>query len=255
MDLRDFGSTLARWRHLTLITLLAAIGAGIGLFNATSPTYTANSTVLLMPPKAVLVQAQADKSQYAPNNPLLYLDTLTNSRDVLVRNLSSKDVQDFLEKQQPATTTTVSGDMTSNSPLIIVKSTGSSEAAALSAMEAVDALVPYKLKSMQDEMDIQPLQRISSMVVTADTKATASSKKQLELGIVGFALVLLLGLGLIALLDQLRTRRLAKAGTMQTAALSTDEAAPAVQAAQVGASAAASATTAAAKNVRKGNRA
>ena len=130
MDLRDFVSTLARWWHLTLITLLAAIGAGIGLFNATSPTYTANSTVLLMPPKAVLVQAQADKSQYAPNNPLLYLDTLTNSRDVLVRNLSSKDVQDFLEKQQPATTTTVSGDMTSNSPLIIVKSTGSSEAAA-----------------------------------------------------------------------------------------------------------------------------
>lgn len=207
MDLRDFGSTLARWWWLSLIMLLASIGAAVGLYNATSPTYTANSTVLLLPPKAVLVQAQADKSRYAPNNPLLYLGTLTNSRDVLVRDLSSTAVQDELKKAAPGATITATADATSQSPLIIVKSTASTESAALAGMKAVDTHVPSSLRHIQDQMDVQSLQRITSFNVTEDAKATASAKKQIELAAVGFAIVALLGLSIIATVDQLKNRR------------------------------------------------
>ncbi len=208
MDLRDFGTTLARWWYLALATLLLAIGAGLGMYKATGPTYTANSTVLLLPPKAVLIQAQADKKNYAPNNPLLYLSSLTDARDVLVRHLSSTDVTDELAKKAPDATLTVTGDLTSGSPLILVKSEGPTEKAALDGMKAVDDMVPGTLKSLQDEMRIADLQRINSLEVTEDTKATPESKKQIMSGAVGFAGVTLLGLATIAVLDQRRNRRL-----------------------------------------------
>lgn len=207
MDLRDFGTTLARWWYLALATLLLAIGAGIGMYKATGPTYTANSTVLLLPPKAVLVQAQEDKKNYAPNNPLLYLSSLTDARDVLVRHLSSTDVTDELAKKAPDATLSVTGDLTSGSPLILVKSEGPTEKAALDGMKAVDDMVPGTLKSLQDEMKIADLQRINSLEVTEDTKATPESKKQIMSGAVGFAGVTLLGLATIAVLDQRRNRR------------------------------------------------
>ncbi|ROR55260.1 hypothetical protein EDD41_2521 [Luteococcus japonicus] len=208
MDLRDFGTTLARWWYLALATLLLAIGAGLGMYKATGPTYTANSTVLLLPPKAVLIQAQADKKNYAPNNPLLYLSSLTDARDVLVRHLSSTDVTQELTKKAPDATLTVTGDLTSGSPLILVKSEGPTEKAALDGMKAVDDMVPGTLKSLQDEMKIADLQRINSLEVTEDTKATPESKKQIMSGAVGFAGVTLLGLATIAVLDQRRNRRL-----------------------------------------------
>ncbi|SJN43961.1 hypothetical protein [Luteococcus japonicus] len=207
MDLRDFGTTLARWWYLALATLLLAIGAGLGMYKATGPTYTANSTVLLLPPQAVLIEAQADKKNYAPNNPLLYLSSLTDARDVLVRHLSSTDVTDELAKKAPDATLTVTGDLTSGSPLILVKSEGPTEKAALDGMKAVDDMVPGTLKSLQDEMKIADLQRINSLEVTEDTKATPESKKQIMSGAVGFAGVTLLGLATIALLDQRRNRR------------------------------------------------
>lgn len=207
MDLRDFGTTLARWWYLAIATLLLAIGAGIGMYKAAGPTYTANSTVLLLPPKAVLVQAQEDKKNYAPNNPLLYLSSLTDARDVLVRHLSSTDVTDELAKKAPDATLTVTGDLTSGSPLILVKSEGPTEKAALDGMKAVDDMVPGTLKSLQDEMKIADLQRINSLEVTEDTKATPESKKQIMSGAVGFAGVTLLGLAAIAVLDQRRNRR------------------------------------------------
>lgn len=208
MDLRDFGTTLARWWYLALATLLLAIGAGLGMYKATGPTYTANSTVLLLPPKAVLIQAQADKKNYAPNNPLLYLSSLTDARDVLVRHLSSTDVTQELTKKAPDATLSVTGDLTSGSPLILVKSEGPTEAAALAGMKAVDDMVPGTLKTLQDEMEIADLQRINSLEVTEDTKATPESKKQIMSGAVGFAGVTLLGLATIAVLDQRRNRRL-----------------------------------------------
>lgn len=207
MDLRDFGSTLARWWYLTLAVLLLAIGAGIGLYKAAGPTYTANSTVLLLPPKAVLIEAKADKRNYAPDNPLLYLASLTDARDVLVRHLSSSDVSDQIEAKAPGAKVEVKGDVTSGSPLILVTAEGGSEQEALAGIKAVDGMVPDALKTLQDGMQIQSLQRITSIRVTEDSKATPESKKQIMAGAVGFGGTALLGLALIALLDQLRGRR------------------------------------------------
>lgn len=222
MDLRDFGSTLARWWWLSIATLLAAIAAGAALYSSASPTYSANSTIVMMPPKAVLVQAQVDKSQYAPNNPLLYLDSLGNSRDVVVRNLSGKDVTDQLKKQFPGAQVTVAADATSNSPLILVKSTASDRQTALDSMKAVTTMVPTSLTQLQDRLGIQPLQRITSMTVTMDTDAAKSSKVPLEMGIVGFAGTSLLGLALIALLDQLRNRRRRRAAAREDVVVEDD---------------------------------
>ncbi|GAA1389966.1 hypothetical protein [Luteococcus peritonei] len=207
MDLRDFGSTLARWWYLTLATLLVATLAAVGLYKSTGPTYEAESTVLLLPPDAVLIAAREDQRNYAPNNPLLYLSSLTDARDVLVRQLSSTDVSESLKKKAPGATITVSGDTTSGSPLILVKSAGSTEADALAGMKAVNDLVPSSLKTIQDQMDIAALQRIDSIKVTADSKGTPSNKNQIVMAAAGFLGASVLGLGLIALLDQLRTRR------------------------------------------------
>lgn len=207
MNLRDFGSTLARWWYLTLATVLLALGAAMGVYQTAGPTYTAQSTVLLLPPKAVLLAAAEDKKNYAPNNPLLYLGQLTDARDVMVRYLTSKDVTDALAKQVPSAKVTVATDVTSQSPLILITADGNDEATALAGMKAIDKMVPDSLKSFQDQMKIQDLQRITSLHVTEDTKGTAVHKKQIELAAVSFAGVTLLGLVAIALLDNLRRRR------------------------------------------------
>ncbi|MEL4505649.1 hypothetical protein AAEX63_11440 [Luteococcus sp. H138] len=207
MDLRDFGTTLARWWYLALATLLLAIAAGVGLYKAVGPSYTANSSVLLLPPKAVLLEAQQDKRNYAPNNPLLYLASLSDARDVLVRHLSSTDVTKQLEAKAAGATVTVEGDATSGSPLILVESEGATEAEAVAGMKAIDAMVPGTLKTLQDEMKIADLQRITSINVTEDTEPEVDHKNQLLAAAVGFAGVSALGLAAIALLDQRRTRR------------------------------------------------
>lgn len=207
MDLRDFGSALARWWYISLATLLLATLGAVGLYRATGPTYEADSTVLLLPPEAVLVAAREDQRNYAPNNPLLYLSSLTDARDVLVRHLTSKDVLDELKDKAPGAKLTIAGDLTSGSPLILVKSEAATESAALAGTKAVNDLVPGTLKNLQDQMDIASLQRIDSLKITSDSKGTPNNKKQLTMAGVGFAGITVLGLVLIALLDQLRNRR------------------------------------------------
>ncbi|MEL4357766.1 MULTISPECIES: hypothetical protein [unclassified Luteococcus] len=207
MDLRDFGTTLARWWYLALATLLLAIAAGVGMYKQVGPSYTANSSVLLLPPKAVLLDAQQDRRNYAPNNPLLYLASLGDARDVLVRHLSSTEVSKQLEAKAPGAKITVEGDATSGSPLILVESQGASAADALAGMKALDAMVPGTLKTLQDEMKIADLQRITSLNVTEDTEPEKDVKTQLLATVAGATVVGMLGLSLIALLDQRRTRR------------------------------------------------
>ncbi|MGO4957026.1 hypothetical protein ACTQ49_07100 [Luteococcus sp. Sow4_B9] len=207
MDLRDFTSTLARWWYLSLATLLLAIGAGFGLYKSTGPSYTAESTVLLLPPKAVLLDAQRDKTNYAPDNPLLYLSSLTDARDVLIRNLDGADAAKELDTKAPGADLTVKGDITSGSPLILVTSDAATEEAALKGTKAVNEMVPAILAKMQDDIDIKPLQRINSITVTSDSEATPDNKNQIVMAIAGFGGTLALGLAAIALLDQARTRR------------------------------------------------
>lgn len=206
MELRDLGRTLARWWYLTLITALVALGAAIGLYKSTGPTYQAQSTVVLLPPPAVIEVAMKNPNG-APRNPLLYLASLTDSRDMLVRAMNGRDGVDAIEKAAPNATVTVAGDATSNSPLIVIKSDGSNEADALAGVKAVNDLIPKTLDEIQKQLKIEKPQLITSMKVTSDSRGTAQNKKALTLGIVGFGGTMLLGLALIALIDGLVRRR------------------------------------------------
>ncbi len=205
MDLRVFASTLLRRWYLTLTVLLLALGAGGALIRLVGPTYSATSSVVLIPPKAV--DQAVSNSQSAPTNPLLYLGSLTQSRDLLLTSLRSQRVSDGITDRLPKTTYEAVADPLASGPIIVLTVEAPSGAEAIAAMELVTRTAGTELVRLQQSLGITEQNQIGSFRLASDIEPEAVHKKQVQIGVVGAAGVALVGLLLIALGDGLRARR------------------------------------------------
>jgi hypothetical protein len=206
VELKHIRRTLLRRWYLTVTALLMAALAGFGAFSAVGPTYSAGSTVVLIPPQ-VLIERQQASGSYAPANPLLYLGGLTDARDVVLRNLASKEVLDRIDAQAPGVTFTATNDALSSGPLVVIEVEASTAADALKGMTLISKEVPVVLADFQKGLGVADNARITSTVVTSDTAATAIRKKQIQstgFSVAGVLVVLLL---LIAFVDGVVTNR------------------------------------------------
>ncbi|RKT78489.1 capsular polysaccharide biosynthesis protein [Terracoccus luteus] len=206
MDLRVFASTLLRRWYLTLAVLLLAVAAGAGLTQVVGPTYSATSSVVLIPPEAP-ADKEAAPSEYAPENPLLYLGSLTQSRDLLLTSLRSQRVADGITEQVPGATYEAVADALSSGPIIVLTVEAPSSEGAIEAIELVTRTAGTELVRLQKSLGITDANQIGSFRLASDTEPTAEHKKQVQIGVVGAAGVALAGLLLIALGDGLRARR------------------------------------------------
>lgn len=209
------GALKRRW-YLTVVALLLAAGVALLVYTQVGPSYRAQSTTVLIPPRTVMTAA-ADQSRPSTQNQLLYLNGLTDARDIVVRDLASDGVTRRIAQQVPSATITSKSDDTSQSPLIVVESVAGSAEDAQRGIQLVNAQVPQTLTRIQTELGIQPQNRITAMQVTATADPAVVQTKQIQaagLAGVGTIAVLLLGLGLV---DGLATsRRTAKRQTRTT---------------------------------------
>lgn len=205
MNLRELAAALVRRWYLSLLALIISLGLGLFAFSQIGPTYAASSTLVPMPPQSVINSARADQS-YAPNNPLLYLGTLSNARDVLVSSLGSTQVQSQLQSRAPGASVSVAADATSGSPMIVVTSEAKTKSAALTGVRSMGGLADTTLRSVQDSLNVTSANRVTLYTLTQDKRAKTQRKKQLEYTILAFVLSMLSVLLVIALVDNLGRR-------------------------------------------------
>lgn len=223
MDLHEIGGAMMRRWYLSVVAVVAATVIAFLVSAHVGPAYVAKSTLVPMPPKSVIVAAKQDKA-YAPNNPLLYLATLTNARDVLVSSLGGSQIQTQVARQAPGATVSAAADIVSGSPMINVSSQGATPDIALGGLRAMDRVAGSTLSSVQDQLKVQPENRVSLLTLVEDNHPTTKRKKQIEYTVIAFAVCLLLFLLIIAAVDgQGRNRRRNRKGRRERATASTPD--------------------------------
>lgn len=207
MDLHEIGGAMMRRWYLSLLAVVAATVVAFLVSAQVGPAYVATSTLVPMPPKSVIIAAKLDKA-YAPNNPLLYLSTLTNARDVLVSSLGGSQIQTTIAREAAGASVSAAADIVSGSPMINVTSQGATPDIALGGLRAMDRVAGSTLRSVQDQLNVEPDNRVSLLTLVEDHHATVKRKKQIEYTVIAFAVCLLLFLLIIAAVDgQGRKRR------------------------------------------------
>lgn len=204
--MREFGATLVRRWYLSLLIVLLCVGGGFGVSRVVGARYTAVATMVLIPPQST-VDAASKAANYGPPNPLLYLGGLSQSRDVLIRALSSQETLDLVKDQVPGATADVANDLLSGGPLLVITGQAKSESAALQALDIVKRRVPLVLRSLQEELGITQQNQITVLVLTSDEKVNVDRKAQIQLGVMSAAAIGLVGLLLLALSDTVPRRR------------------------------------------------
>ncbi|WP_141014141.1 Wzz/FepE/Etk N-terminal domain-containing protein [Nocardioides sambongensis] len=205
-----------RWFALAAIVLTVAGAVALGL--RASPSYSYSSTVLLLPPELSRVQ-EPDTVDYTKGNPLFYLGSLTQSRDILINGLSARDIQSDLAKAYPTTAFAIEPDILSSTPVVVITATSSSDAEASAAAAQLTAMVPTELAQLQAGLGVEEDAQITSHDVLEDTTPEVSHKGQIRQALVGgagLALLLMLAIGAIDGLLRARAARRSNADAPAT---------------------------------------
>lgn len=202
MELRDFVVAMRRRWYLTLAALMACAATGLLMLSTVPPSYSAEATTLLLPPAT---QATAENPN-GPDNPLLFLGGLTQTRDVLMRRLRSEQVIDQVAKVSDATYE-VSQDLNSSGPVVVITAEAPTSKQAVDAANLIQRVLPELLTQLQTELGVTKNAQILSFPLTASPDASISHKSQIRLAIVAVAAVGLSSFVLIGLIDGVITGR------------------------------------------------
>jgi hypothetical protein len=202
---------LRRWPFSVVALLLTGV-VGWALVILIGPTHQASSTFVMMPPAAA-VQAAADNSAggYSPNNPLLYLSGLNDTRDLLVQTLGAPDTARATSEEHGGATFTAAGNPALSGPILVLEVKANSAADAFGALHDLGARVPTGLESLQNQLEVASSARISALELTVDKKAVVSHKRQIMYAGAGTAVTALGSFLAVATLDGILGRRRAKA--------------------------------------------
>ncbi|NVM94401.1 hypothetical protein [Arthrobacter wenxiniae] len=193
-------SCLRRWYFVVVGLLLTGMGTYF-VFGMVSPTYEADASMTLIPPKVAVTVG---------DNPYLYLGGLEQALGVLQVKVASPEVSGPLLEKYPHSQLTVAPDATTTGPIMTMTVTAGSPEAAMSLLNAGESLVPATLKQLQVAQNVPPASMISVLQLSAVTEPTKVAKKQLQMtvmaGVGGLAATLLL----TGLLDRLMSRKRAQ---------------------------------------------
>ena len=193
-----FVSALLRRRLLVAVALVATAVVSVLMWVIVPPTYSATASAVLLPPEA---------AQQGTRNPYLYLGGLEQARDIAIRVLASKDVQDEVASAHPGVEYTVTEDPMSPGPLLIITAEGQSAEAAVATMADLLARVPETLANLQNELDIADRDQIRTLALTEDNEPKVLRKSQIRAVIVAAGGCLGVGLLAIGFLDGPLSRR------------------------------------------------
>jgi capsular polysaccharide biosynthesis protein len=208
MYLQQVLASLRRRWLLTCSALLVAVAMGYAASGYVGPTYTSESSLVLVPPPTTSRVVNSDGTE-TDGNPYMYLGGLTEARDVLIKAMSSETVHEEVSKEAGSGTYIVTPDYDTPAPIVVIATTAPSSAVARAVTKAVLAQVPTVLAQIQEQLSIPHDALITTRVVTADP-VLPNHKKQMRLvALAVLAMLVVLAL-LIAVVDGLLLRRRAR---------------------------------------------
>lgn len=208
MFLRDLlMSCLRRWYFLVLGLLITVAGTYLA-YTHIAPTYEANASVVLIPPKVAVTVG---------DNPYLYLGGLDQALGVLQVKMASPEVSDGLTNSHADYEILISKDATTSGPIAAIKVSAPTENETMSLLGDTVAMVPKTLASLQQEQRVPKSSMITSMVLSQDLEPVEINKRQIQMT----AVVLVAGasssLLLTGLIDRLLTGRKERKASRQQA--------------------------------------
>ena len=196
MFLRELPRALLRRWYLLLVGLaIAATGAYLA-WDRIEPTYSAESSILMLPPTSA---TKAVPPNTTNSNPLLYLGGLGQARDALISALASDASKKDFEAKFPDTEYEIVPDNSSNAPIIVMSAEAPTAETALTAVKYLADRVDGEFSNLQRQLAVDKEEQIRSMPLTTATLAAPNYQTRIRTAaIVGVGLaaisVLLVGL-------------------------------------------------------------
>lgn len=193
-------SSLKRWYFLLLGLIVSGVATFL-VFGMISPTYEANASMVLIPPKVAVTVGE---------NPYLYLGGLDQALGVLQVKVASPSESASLTDKFPGAELSIAKDATTSGPIIAIKVSSDDADDTMELLAESISLVPKTLGALQKELQVPKPSLITVMELSSDHEPTKVAKKQLQMTMIvaaGGASLSLLGTGF---LDRLINRRKAK---------------------------------------------
>ena len=188
---------IARW-YVTLTGLLITTGLCVATVVMIPVQREAKSVSLLLPAPT-----------QTATNPYTNLGSLVGLTDVLSQSLTAPEATERVKKDGNVGTYTVSSDLSSNGPLVLVTSLSDTRAHATKLATYVTNLIPQTLKALQSSLpsSVPVSAYITSRVINPVDKTTLVTKNQTRALVVAGAVGLLLTALMVAGVERWAGRR------------------------------------------------
>jgi hypothetical protein len=192
MYVSNFVRTVRSHWVLVLSGLLMTVGLCVAATVLVPPTYQADASVLLLPPRS------ADGTG---ENQYLNLGGLQPTTDAVSRAMTDSDVQKQLADAGATGAYVINTDPTTNGPVLLVSVTDASRAATLNTLKLVLDRLPIVIADLQEKVSVPVRSRLTSTVIAQDRTAGLVLKSRLRVLAAAIGLGLALTFGGVVFLD------------------------------------------------------
>lgn len=201
MNFMSFLTSIRRRWYIGVAGLLIAAVGAVFVYQAVKPTYERSASELLLP-----------GSQSIPKggNPYLFLGDVSQATDILVRALGADDVQKPAVEGHPGATVAVARDSTTSGPIVVITTTGKTDADADAVLHGMVTQLRTTLATLQTNAGAKGGQLITSTSLTFDRTSTLNQKTRYTYTGIAAATIVVVTLLTIAFVDGLilgRARR------------------------------------------------
>lgn len=202
MELKVFWRTLRRRWYLTVVVLGLMVGGTAYVVGDVGPTYKAEGSALVFPPAS---SVKADGVVKTAGNPYLELAGVNQARDVVIRTLKSRTVQEEWGEDFPGMEYEATPDFTNSAPIILFTVEGGTSESSAAGLDDLMSRVPAILLDLQDGLGLEEQSYVTARKLTQDATPAVVRKGQIRAGLVAGVGIGGLGLMLLALVDSLLT--------------------------------------------------
>ena len=194
MNFMNFLTSIRRRWYIGVAGLLIAAVGAVFVYQAVKPTYERSASELLLP-----------GSQSIPKggNPYLFLGDVSQATDILVRALGAGDVQKPEVEGHPGATVAVARDSTTSGPIVVITTTGKTDADADAVLHGMVTQLRTTLATLQTNAGAKGGQLITSTSLTFDRTSTLNQKTRYTYTGIAAATILVVTLLTIAFVDGL----------------------------------------------------
>jgi len=200
----EFNEIFAQLRRRWWLVLLGVLMTGLLAYSATlavAVTYTAQSSIVLIPPRTT-----ADTAV----NPFLAIGGLNPAADVLVRALNTGSFHDTHAPDGGPAQFTVSRDTNASGPLLVVDVTDVTPESAMALLDTVVTQAPRTLAQLQAEVGVLDSEAIHITEVARVAEAKPDRRDQSRALVVALVAGLTFTVVGVRLIDALLARRAAR---------------------------------------------